>query len=279
MEPSGQDIFAALTCPGLRPIRQRGLAMENIVVAGPLRFTHTEFQRIVALATKMLYERCKTDKDSLCSFLWERLCLAPLESEPIHDRCQQDAAYLHSLVADYVNRLDEQGLRALLADLRVGTAIADQLGFDPFDPKREDAFRRAQRIFNPRQGLALAAGVLVCLVMGSFPPWVEQTWEKHRGLLLVIPMSDTKLVEEKFHGYGFLFSPRPESPRVQVRRPSGMDWGTYRYTRYRLDHRTLLGQWLLVALATTVAVVLLRDKKWSADRYVASLRPTISTAP
>lgn len=262
-------------------------------------FTDRESKSIAALATVSACDHYRTDPPSLRSFLRERLRLSPVESEPVYVRCQNDAAYLQALVVDYIGRLQEMALLAYLAEQRPRTEIAERLGFDPFDPRRQEAYRRAHRPFNTMQGAALAGGsllgLLLTLVLARFVPRIEQTWEirEKRGAslfaILPIPMpiyeTQKKLVKEQADGYGWLLVSEPDSPRVEIARaplpqddPRVKNIGemvTYRYTSYRRDYSWFFGwlliMWISVFLITVVVVVRLREKKWSAERYAARI--------
>jgi hypothetical protein len=270
-------------------------------------FTDREIEAIAALATESACDRYRTDPSSLRPFLRERLRLSAVESEAVSERCQKDAAYSRTLVADYIGRLGEMDLLAYLAEQRPRTEVAERLGFDPFDPRRREVYRRAHRPFNAVQAAALVGGILLglllTLVLAGFVPRIEQTWEirERRGVdfvvVLPVPIHEDRktLLKEQANGYGWLFASEPDSPRVEIARApirsQNPGWSgsvgeevTYQYASYRRDYSWFFGwslvMWISIVIITAIAVVRLRGKPWSAERYTAtSVRAEPASAP
>jgi hypothetical protein len=91
---------------------------------------------------------------------------------------------------------------------------------------------------NKKQRLVLVIGILVCLVMGLFPPW--------KGYFTGRYNADTGNVERVFAGYAFLLSPPTQIDRTGL--------------RTEIDLAVLIIQWVFVLGLCGLAALALAER-------------------
>jgi hypothetical protein len=248
------------------------------------RFTDVESERLVEAAVEVLAKRCSADSDYLRSFLRDYLGIAEAAVAPVYERCQQDHSYLRGIVRDYVLGSPERAVLELLQRATDSKSLAERLGFDPRDPLRAEAYRRATRWLDRRQKVVLLAALGVSLVMLLLPPQVEEHWRTSRRFVGG-GANRVQLLESRFIGYGpwrrAHTDVEPEGPgldhvlgywlaglfgAVPSRTPIPTRDG--QETVYRLNGGLFVLQFLLVWGLSVLLLVVLRNKKRSYSDYL-----------
>jgi hypothetical protein len=228
-------------------------------------FTDTELQRMAALAIDVISEKCRQQPAHLRAFLRHHLHLPEMTLQPVYDRAGSDADYLRSLVAEHINGLHERTVLRLLEEERGQPALAKQLGFDPLDPIRLKAFQGAKQVVNQKQGVVLAVGFLVFILMGLFPPWVEVTRENTTNLIIF--REGSKVLSQKFIGYGFAFERKASHTVSSRNNPHGLYGSITVKVTHEWDTALLMAQWIALVVVVGIAFVLLKNKKYSPGEF------------
>src|SRR5262249_15476812 len=141
--------------------------------------TERELREIEDLAGELITQRCHEDRKFLRRLVRAYLGEAEAAEDAVLERCAGDSAYLESVVKNYLNSLDEHELlNTLRASAGVSTII-ERLKFDPFDPRRREAYRLAHSFINRRsQGIVLGIGVGAFFLLCLFPPIQEVRWQR-----------------------------------------------------------------------------------------------------
>jgi hypothetical protein len=95
-----------------------------------------------------------------------------------------------------------------------------------------------------KQWSAYTLGLTAVLLMGLFPPFAEERWERP-PFGMFSPGPGAKKLDSRFVGYGYLFAECYD--RTVSEGPSAM-------VEYHIVWPVLLGQWLVVAVATLLTV-------------------------
>ena len=198
------------------------------------RFTELESDRLVDAAVEIMARRCSDDASYLRCFIRDYLGIAEVAFPPVYQRCQQDHAYLTDIIRDHVFGLPEHAVLRLLQQSMDDKCLAERLGFDVLDPRRDQAYRMATRLTNLHQKVALGAAVCVSVLMLLFPPWIEERWRTQARLF---GDSRVELLESRAVGYGPWSS---HQSHTEVRPTGGGFWGLSagrpgQETVYRLD--------------------------------------------
>jgi hypothetical protein len=217
-----------------------------------LRLTEPERQKVASLTADMVRERCREDRKFLGSIVTEYVGEAQLAKDAVLDRCQQDPAYLDDVVNHYLAGQSASAQVQLLTQNFGLSGVVARLGFNPFDPARETAYRHSTRFINSRsQMVVLLVGLAVIALMGLFPPWVKRDWRTQWGVLL----PHSQVVHSEFAGYHFAFAEMPGPP-------SFSSWeGQREHTTYNWHVWLLLVQWLVWSLVVAGLCMALRDRK------------------
>ena len=245
------------------------------------RFTEVESERLVDVAVEAIAERCSKDAGYLRFFIRDYLGIAEAAFPPVYERCQQDPTYLTGIARDHVLGLRERAVLDLLQEAMDKQSLAERLGFDPLDPRRAQAYRRATSYISRSQIVVLVAAFLVSALMLLFPPWIEEHWRTQTVWLL--PWATrVELLESRPVGHGS-WSTHQSHTDVEAK-PASWPGGAVspahdgQETVYRLDFRLLAIQFLLLWSVSAVLVVVLRNKKRSYSDYLrecgASMLPT-----
>jgi hypothetical protein len=246
------------------------------------RFTEVESERLVDVAVEAIAERCSKDAGYLRFFIRDYLGIAEAAFAPVYERCQEDPTYLTGIAWGHVLGLRERAVLDLLQEAMDKQSLAERLGFDPLDPRRAEAYRRATSYISRSQIVVLAAAFLVSALMLLFPPWIEEHWRTQAVWLFFPGVTRVELLESRPAGHGS-WSSHQSHTDVEAKLAS---WpgGAVRpaqdgqETVYRLDFRLLAIQFLLLWSVSAVLVVVLRNKKRSYSDYLrkcgASMLPT-----
>jgi hypothetical protein len=223
------------------------------------RFTAAEFERVKSLATNATWEECRADDDYLLSMIRIRLGIRGPKAQLVFDRARKDPDHLDWLIQDHMDGLCETRVLDLLPRNRSGAQLAEDLGFDPFDPRRERAYRGASRFWNGKRQLVLAAGIVALLLTVLYPPWAKVTREDSPGHS---PLGNSPRVSREFIGYHYLiWRDKPLPPprnRTDLRYPPVV---------YDYDLGILGLEWLGVSALVTVTCLVLRNKEYRPEAF------------
>jgi len=229
-------------------------------VPHPYFLTKRESQQIRPLAREVAIERGRENTDYLRGTVRAYVGAAEGAEEAVLERCLTDPQYLDSIVTKYVDSLSASGVLDLLQASLSRHAIAERLGSDPFDPRREEAHRRAGRFINSRaQREVVALGIVVFCLMGLFPPRKMERWKL--GPATDCGRAPDTRLEVRYAGHHFAFNTRYAPATVPAQ-------GGYVVYKWYLE--MLLLQWLALFVVIVVACAALRDRR-SFERRVADL--------
>jgi len=226
--------------------------------------TEAELARLTSLASELTCRRCIEDRYFLRKLVRDYLEDDRTDLDDVVERCGQDPEHLALVVRDHLATFSESELLELLRRIAGVCGAVERLGFDPFDPRREEARRLGRRFINCReQQIALALGAGLFFLMCLVPPWKMERWQKpsRDACVTLCPQADRQ-VEVRFAGYHFAFTgpPAPEPPRPE----------TGQYVVYHWYWEMQLLQWLGLAVVVVAACALLRDHR-SFDERIAAL--------
>jgi hypothetical protein len=217
-----------------------------------LHLTEAERQKIGSLASDVVRERCRKDSQFLLSIVAKYVGEAQLAQEAVLEQCKNDPEHLGAVVNDYLSGQNAFAQVRLLEDCLGQSGVVGRLGFDPFDPERERAYKRASRfVNNERQMAVLLLGVVVMALMCLFPPWKKNDWRTQWAFLIW----SSHVENSEFAGYHFAFAEMPGPPSF-----SALD-GQQRHTTYSWHVGLLLLQWLIWSLVIAGLCIALRDRK------------------
>ena len=256
--------------------------------------TADESRLIAPLAATCAIEQSLKDRNYLRGLVRAYLGSAEVAEDAVLERCLRDPEYLASIARNYVASLDERVLLDMLRTTVGEAATAEQLGFDPFDPRRREVYRSAKRFINQRaQQVVLAVGAVALCLVCLFPPWKMERWQRQTwnpcssgGCL---PPPDKKL-EVRFAGFRSAFAAEPILPLTNSRAPSNLPgnlprnvqgngnynvYGNDTYVVYGCYYEMLLMEWLGLFGVVVGACAALRDYRSFEQRiaHMEALRP------
>jgi hypothetical protein len=194
------------------------------------------------LTFQVVRQRCREDGTFLASVVAGYVGEAQLAQDAVLERCKTDPEHLDAVVDHYLSSRSGAARVEMLRSCLGPSAVAERLGFDPFDPDRDTAYRLSRRLFNsPAQIGVLVLGLVVFALICLFPPWLRQNWQT--VWLLIIPTR--QIVSSEFAGFHFAFARMPETDS----------------TTYAVDVWLLLFEWLLWFFVIVGLCMVLRDRR------------------
>lgn len=217
-----------------------------------IRVTEAERQKIASLASDVIRERCRKDSQFLVSIVAKYVGEAELAQRAVLEQCKKDPEHLGAVVNDYLSGQSASVQVGLLDDCLGQSGVVGCLGFNPFDPERERAYKRASSfVNNKRQVAVLLLGVMGLALMGLFPPWKKNIWKTEWAFLIW----SSHVEHSEFVGYHFAFAKMPGPSSYSALSPPPGN------TTYNWALGLLLAQWLVWSLVIVALCIALRDRK------------------
>jgi hypothetical protein len=207
-----------------------------------------------------LQRKIHRDPSARERFLSTYLASAANLSDELVRHTRQDASHADRFVANSVRRLDDPAL----------IRLSDLLGRLPPDSSlhnRRQSADQLARTWVASQKVVLACGLVICVLMILFPPWVAQS---QRRTHVIDGGQSRQLLERTSVGYRWVGNRAVPAPRITYRTTNDLRRLEQDEFRWVINYRRLAAQCALLMLCSGAAVWMLRpapqQPQWSVRR-------------